>query len=94
MIDKIIWKVLLMVGGIVGSIISLIKLPEGFDNLNYWERSLQHAKATNSFLGRDKIRAEISDAESYLYLWGIILVVSLIIFIVGCVIKTDSNKPQ
>lgn len=95
MIDRIIWKVLLMVGGIVGSIISIVKLPEGFENLDKWERSLQHAKEIAfGVINTDEYREGIHEAESYLYLWGTILVVSIIILIIGCVIKPESNKSK
>lgn len=93
MIDRIIWKVLLIIGGIVGSIISITKLPAGYDDLNSWQNFLQHAQKydydRSSII---EIETKISEAETYFYMWSAVLIISVIIFIVGCTIKTDSNN--
>lgn len=85
MIDKIIWKVFFMIGGIAGSIFSIVNLSKSVEEMNYYE---SWVRSDSSY------SAKANDAAGHAFLWAVVLVVSIIIFIVGCVIKAEQNKSK
>ena len=93
MIDKIIWKVILLVGGIVGSIFSIAKLSEAITEVNECEERLQYnMNASIALRSVTQCREELKAAQGIYCLWVIILIVSIIIFLIGYNMKTEPNK--
>ena len=77
MINKIIWKVILMFGGIAGAIFSIPKMYEPYTNLENAKLNLSSAEARN--LSQHIIRKYERDITNYgeeLFAWGLLLVAS------------------
>ncbi|MBQ3592294.1 MAG: hypothetical protein II979_10155 [Clostridia bacterium] len=81
MVDKLIWKILCMVGGIIGCIISVVKLIDL--NTQWYELD-----ATTVYL-ESRLEFLMSEIESQGDLWGLLLILFVIIFYIGCKIKIE-----
>ena len=92
MIDRIIWKVILMIGGIAGSVFSIAKLSTTITEVNECEERLQYnMEAFVPLRSVDQCREELNAALGLLSIWLILLVVSIIIFAVGYRMKAESK---
>ena len=95
MINKIIWKVILMFGGIAGAIFSIPKMYEPYTNLENAKLNLSSAEARN--LSQHIIRKYERDITNYgeeLFAWGLLLVASIIAFIIGCRISVKLKQEE
>ena len=82
MTDKIIWKVLLMVGGLIGGIYCCPKFVEACTN---WQDCLNDNYS--AFLG-----PWIEEYQSDAIIFGIFSVVCVAAFIIGCFISTNNEQ--
>lgn len=92
MINRIIGKILCIIGGIAGSIFSIVKLSEAFETLDGYNYSLERNKSALIFSAVAEIRADINELHTHMILLGILLVISIIVFIIGFAIKVNTDK--
>ena len=87
MVNKIIWKVFLMLGGLIGTIYSIPQIVDLSDRISDYKKD-------------DLLRAfggsSISEMNSQMALWCFLLFASIICFLIGCCLSTsdvnNSNK--
>ena len=82
MINRVIWKVLLMGGGLVGGIYSFPKFVEAYSD---WQDCINDSYSM--YLG-PWIEEYQSDAVKF----GILSIVSIFAFIIGCCISANMNQ--
>ena len=82
MINKIIWKLLLIGGGLAGGFYSIPKLLDSYSNLQSARNDTYSA-----FLG-----VYIGEYEGDITKFGILSAVCIIALIIGCLIPTQDNN--
>lgn len=90
MVNKIIWKVILMFGGIAGAIFSIFKLPNAYEEWSYWNQHYNESHGS----ARSYYHEQLNEAEGPLGIAVAILVISIIVFIIGCCISVKLKQEE
>ena len=91
MINRVIWKVLLMLGGIVGSVYSIPKISEYYHSWSYWDGRYEKTDLYDG-MERSLCVKELQEIKGDLTLWIVLLIVFVVIFIIGCCISANMNQ--
>ncbi len=92
MVNKIIWKVILMIGGIVGTIFSIVKIPEINSRIEEIEYDIYLSKVNyTSYDTTQYYEEKLEAAQGNLYFWIFLLIVFIILFFVGCCMSTNET---